>query len=274
VTATLREQILGGHGSRFAVPAFERYLPELSLALFEAIPGKPRVAALLREQAQAAAPGRDGGDSGGRGAGQRRQPDLRALRDAVQVCGRIAAALHTSGIALGARRGFADDLAAVRADLEAVARRCPPLAKLLGPHLERAEQAATSSEEAPPVFSHGDFTPSQVLFEGPVRGLIDLDAACQAEPALDLGQFLAYFAVQRRKAGLAGGWPPDPANELPAAFLDAYASAAGVDLDRDSLRRRVGAFQTLSLTRMALRSWRQLKVARLENVLAVLEERG
>jgi ABC-type multidrug transport system fused ATPase/permease subunit len=270
VTATLREHVLGGHGIRFAVPAFEGYLSELSLALFEAIPGTPQVASLLRAQAGApAGSGSDGHDAAGR-----RQGSGRALLSAIQVCGRIGAALHTSGIALGGRRTFADDLTAVRADLEAAARRCPPLAKLLGAHLDRAELAAASTDEAPPVFSHGDFTPSQVLFAGPVHGLIDLDTACQAEPALDLGQFLAYFEVLRRKADLAADRPPSPADELRDAFLNAYAAADGVNLDRDGLLQRASAYQTVSLTRMALRSWLQLKVARLENVLNVLEEQA
>ena len=265
VTATLREQVLSGNSIRFAVPAFEGYFPELALALFEAIPGSPRVAPLLRAQGQAGSTV-DGNRS--------RDRDGRALLGAVRVCGRIGAALHTSGIALGERRTIADDLAEIRGGLEAVARRCPPLTKLLGAHLDRAEQSTASTDEAAPVFSHGDFTPAQVLFEGPVHGLIDLDTACQAEPALDLGQFLAYFDVLRRKAELAGSQPVDPSGALRRAFLDAYTTAAGLTLDhdRDALLQRAAAFQAVSLTRMALRSWLQLKVARLENILSVLEQ--
>jgi len=112
-----------------------------------------------------------------------------------------------------------------------------------------------------------------VMFQGPVTGLIDFDTVCQAEPALDLGQFLAYLRVLVSKAERSRGQVPGGlAAELGEAFLRVYAQAADVS-DAGVLRRRVGAYETVSLVRMALRSWQQLKVDRLENVLGVLEGR-
>ena len=46
---------------------------------------------------------------------------------------------------------------------------------------------------------HGDFKYAQVFFDGDAVGLVDLDNVCQAEPALDLGQFFAYLRTQARK---------------------------------------------------------------------------
>jgi len=75
------------------------------------------------------------------------------------------------------------------------------------------------------------------------------------------------------KAQRASGQAPDQlGTDLGESFLRVYAEAAGIsDAEFRDLRRRAGAYQTVSLVRMALRSWQQLKVDRLENVLAVIE---
>ena len=52
-------------------------------------------------------------------------------------------------------------------------------------------------------------------------------------------------------------------------FLAAYAEAAGADPEQ--LRRRVAVFEALSLARIALRSWEKLKVARLIDVLRLMD---
>ena len=49
-------------------------------------------------------------------------------------------------------------------------------------------------------FGHGDYTYTQLIFDGTSSGLVDFDTICRAEPALDLGQFLAYSRLAVLKA--------------------------------------------------------------------------
>ena len=258
VVAALRDHILEGRGHRFAVPRFQGSRADLHLSLLEAIPGTPQLAPLVQARA-AGVPARS--------------PNGLTLERALDACGRVAATLHTSGIVLGEARTLDSELAAVRGTLSAVERFGMPLRELLGEHLGRAAASAAEAEALPARFGHGDYTPAQVLFEGPVTGLIDFDTVCQAEPALDLGQFVAYLRVAVSKAERASGRPPgELGRELGDAFLRVYAEAAGI-ADVEALSRRVGGYETVSLVRMALRSWQQLKVARLENILGVIEQR-
>ena len=148
----------------------------------------------------------------------------------------------------------------------------------LGAHFQAwLERIATYAEESDPLgrcFSHGDYTYSQLIFEGSQRGLVDFDTVCQAEPALDLGQFLAYLRVATHKAQkLTASVQTDLGAQLGEQFLQTYIAAMGDQIeDAERLRVRVSVYEVVSLIRMALHSWQQIKPARLENVLAVLEE--
>src|SRR5262249_39746548 len=140
--------------------------------------------------------------------------------------------------------------------------------------LDRIDLYAEESDALASCFSHGDFTYTQLIFDATTAGLVDFDTVCQAEPALDLGQFLAYLrvaALKARKSG--GGAATDIAGQLAERFLRAYIAAAGERIeDEERLRVRISIYQIVSLLRMALHSWQKLKGARIENVIAVIEE--
>ena len=125
------------------------------------------------------------------------------------------------------------------------------------------------------MLSHGDYTHGQVVFDGPVSGVLDLDGVCLAEPALDLGQFCAYLRVACTKATRAArGTSPELAHHLCERFLTSYMGAAETpEAGAAHLRERVAVYELVSLVRMALRSWQQLKPERTACVLQVLEER-
>jgi uncharacterized protein (DUF2252 family) len=106
-----------------------------------------------------------------------------------------------------------------------------------------------------------------VLFDGGRCGLIGLDGVCLAEPALDLGQFLAHLRVAAAGAGRAG----QEADRLAAHLLAAYARAAGADPEQ--LGRRTAVFEALGLARIAMRRWASLEPDRLEEVLRLMTER-
>jgi ABC-type multidrug transport system fused ATPase/permease subunit len=261
VTAALRERLRErADGCPLTIPRALGYRPELRLALLEAIPGEPRLAEALeaRVRGQAAA-----------------VPDPLTLEEMIDACAGIASLLHTSGIGLGRRRALDDDLAALRAGIGELRRISPELGAQLQAWLARVEAAAGRSDSLPPCLSHGDFTHTQVLFDGVASGLVDFDTVCQAEPALDLGQFLAYLRLEAQKAQQEAAVAPTAlAEPLWAGFLDTYLALADVRREDEALlRRRVTIYELVSLLRIALHSWQKLKGTRIENVMAVLEER-
>jgi aminoglycoside phosphotransferase (APT) family kinase protein len=116
--------------------------------------------------------------------------------------------------------------------------------------------------------AHGDFTPSQVLFDGPTSSLVDFDTVCLAEPALDLGQFTAHLAAAGPdRPGTTG----DGAEDLADEFLREYLRLSG-SRDDDVLLARVAAYRTMALTRLAVSRWRRLEPQRVRSVLALLDQ--
>ncbi|MEP6462641.1 MAG: ABC transporter transmembrane domain-containing protein [Frankiaceae bacterium] len=241
--------------ARFLVPRPLGYLPHLRLSLLEALPGVPQISRLVRDRT-----------SGVLAAAQGRL----TLESALDTAAGIAATLHTSGIALGRRRTLAGELAMARAAVDAARALAPALSESLDRVL--AEIAAEADRDPGPVgFAHGDFTPSQVLFDGPLSGLIDLETACHAEPALDLGQFVAYLDLGTLKAHFASGGPGLPELAASRLFLDSYLRATGCR-DEQALRGRVSAYRTLTLVQIAIGSWLQLKPSRVRLAVGLLQQ--
>lgn len=244
-------------GTQFAIPHALGFRPDLQIALLEGIPGSPRINQLLKARLSGAA-----------------EDDALTLEGALTTCAQIAAVLHTTSTSLGRRSLLDDDLAALRAEIRVVQQVSPELGAQFKAWLERV---ATYAEESDPLqicYSHGDYTHAQVIFDGVRSGLVDFDTICQAEPARDLGQFLAYMRVAAHKAGRAAAPDTKPIGEqLGEHFLSSYITAMGARIeDSDRLRIRVSVYQIISLMRMALHSWQQIKPARVENALAVLHE--
>jgi thiamine kinase-like enzyme len=240
------------------VPRALGWRPDLHLSLMEAIPGKP----LLSDALKAHFKGR---------AAQAGAPSLRGM---VEACAKIAATLHSSNIKLGRRRTLDDELAALRAGFVDVQRISPELGTRLETWLEQLSAYAEQSDALNLGFCHGDYTYTQIIFEGQQAGLVDFDSICQAEPALDLGHFLGYLKVAGFKAQqAAGGSSPALVGELSDQFMGAYLGTMGGQIeDADRLRVRVAIYQMVSLLRRALRSWQKFKPSRLENALALIEE--
>jgi aminoglycoside phosphotransferase (APT) family kinase protein len=220
------------------VPRFQAYLPDLRLALLDAVPGSPLLPALLRTDRPA-----EGGPT---------------AADAVAACARVAAALHRSSIPVGPARSLSREVEEARAAVEGIEPLAPALATALLGHLHPAEDVS-HDRPGPPVVAHGDLRPARVLFDGPTTSLVNFDQVCLAEPALDLGQFTGHLAA----AG-AG-------EELGSAFLREYAALDGRG-DAEELLARVAAYRTVALVRLAVHRWSRLQPDRLRPVLALLRE--
>ncbi len=248
------------------VPEPLAVVPSLRLGLTEAISGRPVLPELLKRSADVGGP-----------------PDPR-LSEAVVAAARTAAAVHacdSSGSELPVR-----DLTAVRADVERDLASLEPVwpgfAMHLRRHVSKALGALPQDEPdtgwpVPPVLAHGDLTPGQVLI-GPTGrpGLVDVDTLCVAEPAHDLGRFLAYLHVAGVRRSPAA-WPL--LADLTGAFLTSYldlhvpaGAATGAEKDaRRLLLTRTAAYRVLALARLGASACRQVKDERLAGVLGVLD---
>ncbi|MEO7908161.1 MAG: phosphotransferase, partial [Roseiflexaceae bacterium] len=259
VIAALRERVLGNRNAyQFNIPRSLGFRPDLQLSLLEAIPGTPQINQLLKARL----------------SGVDLSTGELTLDRALDACAQIANALHRSNIGLGRRRTLDDDLSGLRKGIREVQRVSPELGAQFQTWLERIESYAEESDALLPRFCHGDYTYAQVIFDGQQSGLVDFDTVCQAEPALDLGQFLAYLRAAAHKARKAASPGATPIGvQLGEHFLDSYIAAASEQIeDAERLRIRASVYEVVSLMRMALHSWQQLKATRLENAIAVLKE--
>jgi hypothetical protein len=244
-------------GAQFAVPQVYGWLPDLRLSLLEALSGQALIADMVK----------------GRLRGKPEDPGAPSLEAAIATCGRIAATLHTSQIALGRRRTLEDELTALRQGAVHMQRISPELGLTVGRWLDRLAAAAAQTEPLPPCFNHGDYTHGQLLIDGANSGLIDFDSVCQAEPALDLGQFLTYVRLAGLKSKLSPSATQAALAELRAGFLAAYRDAGGAaGCDPARLEARVTLYRGVSLLRRVVRSWQKFKPGRVASALEIMEE--
>jgi hypothetical protein len=149
----------------------------------------------------------------------------------------------------------------------------PRLATVAGGIAARLRAAVCDA----PVPSHGGFKPSQLVYSALDRVVLtDLDGICLADPALDLGYFLAYL----RPLSL---WTERPAVETwfafaAAAFLRAYvrsmlrggmpAHSLGATLER------VPLYESALLLKIAARRPQRVNAPRPAELGAVLDDIG
>jgi len=258
ISTTLRDwQPQSPIGYRFNVPQVLAWRPELHLSLLEAIPGESLIGDALKAQLR----------------GKPAASGAMSIEQMIDACARIAATLHTSGSQLGRRRTVDDELESLRRELAYLQPISPELGARLAAWLDQITQIAAQSQPLPLCFNHGDFTYGQLLFDGSSSGLVDFDSVCQAEPALDLAQFLTYLRVASLKSKLTPEATGALIEQLGRRFLDTYAGAVGGSSDDSrQLAERVAIYKSLSLIRRTMRSWQKFKPSRIESALSLLVE--
>ena len=192
------------------------------------------------------------------------RPDLRVasvLEAVVDGAASVAASMHASGIPVGRARTMETELARAADAVELIRADAPALAGWLTDIVDALRTVAPQTPAQQPAFAHGDFTLSQLMFAGSRTALLDFDKLCEAEPAFDLGRFLAYLRFVLAKFDNNSG------DALASRFLATYSAAGG----RPTSVARVDVYMIASLVRMAARSWLQLKPARLRLAFTVLE---
>jgi ABC-type multidrug transport system fused ATPase/permease subunit len=240
---------------RFAVPESLGYHPDMELLLLAALPGAPIVSKLLKTHL---------------GAKGTAVPDL--LQDAVAIAGGVLGRLHAAPVRLGLEKTVDAELDRVACGLDGMSRVAPGLAGHLGERLgEVRRRAASSTPSQRARLAHGDFSHTQLLFQGSEVALVDFDTVCMAEPGLDLGHFQAYLRLAVRKAkSIEGRDVAALEADLVARFMSAYADASEESVAM--LRERAAIFEKVSLLRLGLHSWQKFKVSRLRTCLDLLEE--
>ena len=111
---------------------------------------------------------------------------------------------------------------------------------------------------------HGDCKPSQFLLHGSRVALLDLDHCGLADPAYDVGNFVASLrqqAVQQSQQAVQSSDRLDRALELGSVFVDAYSAAARTagphpaGCEGPRFEDRAEVFVAVSLMRKALRAF-------------------
>ena len=185
----------------------------------------------------------------------------------MRSAGSALAALHGSDRTTAPVRSVALERAVLQSDLELVAQYWPEVASLVRRSTEGPMRSATASPDM--VLSHGDFTPAQVLLDGQDVAIVDLDTLCWADPALDLGRFLAHLELLAVKRGGDAATPL--VHDLTRAFLRGYGEATPRTAAAAEATDRIALYKTTTLARTALRACRQLKDYRVELALGLLD---
>ncbi|MGZ5369038.1 MAG: ABC transporter transmembrane domain-containing protein [Aeromicrobium sp.] len=161
----------------------------------------------------------------------------------------------------------ADELRRLDSELAIVGSAWPTIAAHIEELVASTRRVLEEGPEGAIVLSHGDFTPTQMLRREDGIALIDLDSLCLAEAAFDAGRYLAYADEVATRS--ESGGPGKHGGLSVRAFLVAY-SHGGMG-SKEQFADRVLAYRSICLARMALRAARQLKDARLDRALALLE---
>jgi phosphotransferase family enzyme len=268
ILSALRERLNGPEVPyRFRIPHVLGYFSDLNLLLMEAIPGKPFFKELLKTWT--GKPRETDGNENNSRKGEM------TLEQAVRTCALIAATLHSSDIKLGTHKTLEMQVAQLRDETKAIDRTFPELYAQIESWINETVAFSQDYPVMPACFSHGDFTYTQLIFDEIGGGLVDFDSVCQAEPAHDLGHYLAYQRLNIIKDQDPDvPFAPEAIERLCALFLDTYVDASRARIaNEELLRRRVAIYELISLIRLTVHSWEKMKGSRLRQTILLLEER-
>jgi hypothetical protein len=198
---------------------------------------------------------------------------LERLHEELVRTGRGLAALHRTGAVHGRVATLEDEVAEVRGVVARLALGVPELGHAAEPLLSQLERLSAAEPAGELVPAHHDFRPAQVLLNRGTVGFIDFDGAAMAEPALDLGRFMAKLRDIGISSLLFAGQPLEGealeshlalVDGLCEDFLAAYLQEAEVS------RRRVLLWETCDLFTGLLHAWTKVRLARVEPRLTLL----
>ena len=163
--------------------------------------------------------------------------------------GAVLAGLHAVRVPVGPSQRLADDARDLVRFSTPVASAAPALALPFDEAI--GWLAAVTNEEPPPVASHGAFRTDQLLVQGDEPLMIDLDRLCGANPARDVGNFLAYLRWKAIRE-------PHHSSFIEAAipsFPEGYGSVRALPGERWTAR-----YEAASMLKIVGRRFRNLDV--------------
>jgi hypothetical protein len=204
------------------------------------------------------------------------RPGSAEALDVVAGAARALAELHTSDVAADepAPRTAVDEAgkAARRAGLleEYVPELAPRVRQVAG--TLGATLSALPTDTVRP--SHGSYKSSQLLVRDGAVFLVDFDQFCEADPALDVGYFLAYLrpaGFWYRRPGLRE-WVDAAAEAFLSAYLGRLAERGETVETGDGIARRAHVFEAALLLKIAARRVNRLHSPRAGEVAAIVTE--
>lgn len=163
--------------------------------------------------------------------------------DGPRLAARIAAAidkLQRSGVTASRRHSVSDELRILHEQVMPVAAANPAWSERIRHILAASEELGASLPSVVPRPSHRDFYADNVLVDGERLYILDLDLYCQADPALDVGNFIAHVTeFSLRMTGDAAGLAP-----VEQALENEYLARAG-----EAVRPAIRVYATLTLVR-------------------------
>lgn len=183
--------------------------------------------------------------------------DPRGLAGIVSA-GAALAAFHTSGLTAGKPRSIHSELARFKKRGARIGQVNPEV----GNHMIQLSEALSAWLDtldpwgATTCLVHGDCKPAQFLIQDGRVALLDFDHCGMADPAVDVGTFLATLQQRtveqtlKDRGRLAPGtaWMP----ELKQRFLEAYCSASG---SPSGFLHRAAWYEAVGLLRKAIRGF-------------------
>lgn len=122
--------------------------------------------------------------------------------------------------------------------------------------------------------AHGGFKPSQLLLDGDQVFIVDFDGFCLADPALDVGYFLAYL----RPSGLwqhrlrMRQWFEEAAAHFIQAYQEALRKHGRASSDVAGIKERAALYEAALLFKIATRRVHRLNSPRPHELAAILDE--
>jgi hypothetical protein len=200
--------------------------------------------------------------------GHASQPPLQAIHSAARALAR----LHSGAVLPESARTGAVEAARARKRALRVAEIVPELADRAKSLADRIDERL-EPEIPTRVPAHGSFKPAQLVFRDGQVLITDFDQFCTADPALDVGYFLAYLRPASLWYGrrAARNWFEASAR----AFLSAYreAAAAGpLGLEMDGIVSRAPLYEAAVMFKIANRRFNRLQSLRPDELAAILGE--
>jgi hypothetical protein len=180
------------------------------------------------------------------------------------VARRIAEAvhkLHQATIPAERRHTIHDELSILRRCLAEVAASDPRLARQVARLRDACERLGSTLPEPAWCGSHRDFYSDQVLVAGQRLFLIDFDLYCEADPGLDIGNFIGHVT----ELSLRTHADPDVLAPIERELEDRFVTLAG-----ESTRWAVRVYAALTLARHVFLSTRFADRRRLTPALVAL----